>query len=146
MHAYHLNECSALDSIIQLMTAERLLESEKSAGENIRTCSGINSIAADVLDILNSEVMELELRAMFAWMHADDAAAERYLKQAVRLESSGSFLYGPPSVVKPSYELYGESERKREMQAPKPGHLIFFCTGFCVLCLPCAFRQINTLA
>jgi hypothetical protein len=52
--------------------------------------------------------MELELRAMFAWMHADDAAAERYLKQAVRLESSGSFLYGPPSVVKPSYELYGE--------------------------------------
>lgn len=108
MSAYHRRDCHGMDSIIQVMTAERLLEAEKNSGDNVRTCAGISSIAADALDIQNSHVMELELKAMFAWMHADDISAEKYLKQAVELESSGSFLYGPPSVVKPSYELYGE--------------------------------------
>jgi hypothetical protein len=107
MKAYYTEDCHALDSIIQVMTAEQLLETEKNAGDNVRTCAGINSISADALDILNSHVMELELRAMQAWMHADDAAVEKFLKEAVELESSGSsYMVHLPS--KPSYELYSE--------------------------------------
>ena len=52
--------------------------------------------------------MELELRAMQAWLKKDEAATEKLLKQAVESESGISFAYGPPTIVKPSFELYGE--------------------------------------
>ena len=32
----------------------------------------------------------------------------KFLKQAVNLESNISYAYGPPTIVKPSFELYGE--------------------------------------
>jgi hypothetical protein len=52
--------------------------------------------------------MELQLKAMQARLKNDVAGTERFLKDAVALESSISYSYGPPSIVKPSWELYGE--------------------------------------
>lgn len=108
MNAFQADNCPVLDSIVRDMTAERLLEEEKSTGSNVRSCSGSNALIPDALDLLCARVIELELQAMEAWLHNDDIATEKALKQAVELESSTSFMYGPPSVVKPSYELYGE--------------------------------------
>jgi hypothetical protein len=45
---------------------------------------------------------------MNAWMQNDLKTAEQWLQDASRLEQSVSYSYGPPAVVKPSYELYGE--------------------------------------
>ena len=108
VEAYRTNASIVLDSIIRHMTAERLLEEERSSGSNVRTCSGSNSLIPDALDLQCAQVMELELQAMYAWMHNDDTAAEKFLREAVDMESSSSFIYGPPSIVKPSYELFGE--------------------------------------
>ena len=52
--------------------------------------------------------MEWELRALQKWVQKDGTATEKLLNQAVELESGISFAYGPPTIVKPSFELYGE--------------------------------------
>jgi len=35
-------------------------------------------------------------------------ATEEFLKKATRLEAASSYAYGPPEVVKPSFEMYAE--------------------------------------
>jgi hypothetical protein len=52
--------------------------------------------------------MELELRALAAWLKNDTVNTEQLLKKATGLENSISYSYGPPDIVKPSNELYGE--------------------------------------
>jgi hypothetical protein len=44
---------------------------------------------------------------MQAWMKKD-AAAENFLKQATKLQTVIGHSYGPPAIVKPSFEMYGE--------------------------------------
>ena len=41
-------------------------------------------------------------------MKKEAATTEKFLKQATALETSSTYAYGPPTVVKPSYEMYGE--------------------------------------
>lgn len=55
-----------------------------------------------------TEVMELELRALLALLKKNTAEAEKNFKRAIEIESKTSYAYGPPQVVKPSFELYGE--------------------------------------
>jgi hypothetical protein len=63
--------------------------------------------------------MLLELKAMQARLKKDNAAVEKYLKQASESESVTSYAFGPPTIVKPSFELYGEwlLEMKRPTEA-----------------------------
>ena len=52
--------------------------------------------------------MEWELKAMQAWLKKDAATTDLFLKLAVDMESKTSYAFGPPAIVKPSFELYGE--------------------------------------
>ena len=52
--------------------------------------------------------MLLELKALAASMDGDDKEADRLFAHAVELERSSTFTYGPPEIVKPAPELYGE--------------------------------------
>lgn len=52
--------------------------------------------------------MEMELKALEAWLKKDLNGTEYWFKKATALENSISYSYGPPAVVKPSNELYGE--------------------------------------
>jgi hypothetical protein len=63
--------------------------------------------------------MLLELKAMQAKLKKDNNAVEKYLKEAVASESTTDYAYGPPTVVKPSFDLYGEwlLEMKRPAEA-----------------------------
>ncbi len=70
--------------------------------------SGQNYKAPNQLDIDQLHIMELELLAMYYWMQGDLANTELKLLEATNLEKSISYSYGPPTVVKPSHELYGD--------------------------------------
>ncbi|MCB0626512.1 MAG: hypothetical protein KDC43_21985, partial [Saprospiraceae bacterium] len=70
--------------------------------------SGWTSNVPNRLDIDQAQVMELELRGLHAWFTGDPAAAEQRLREATELEASISYSYGPPPVVQPSFELYGQ--------------------------------------
>jgi tetratricopeptide (TPR) repeat protein len=64
---------------------------------------------ATQLDIDQLHVMEMELEGLKAWKQNDLLTAEKWFKEeATALEERISYFYGPPSIVKPSHELYGE--------------------------------------
>lgn len=108
MAAYHQKNEQELDKIIRQMAGERLIEKEKTNSNDIRVCGSINRSMPTLADLQKIEVIELQLKAMQAWMKKDAATTEKFLKQATALETSSTYAYGPPNVVKPSYEMYGE--------------------------------------
>jgi len=71
-------------------------------------CGNVNRSLATKTDLLEAETMEIQLRAMRAWLARDAAATEKYLQKATQLQSESGYSYGPPAIVKPSYEMYGE--------------------------------------
>ncbi|HYV09907.1 MAG TPA: hypothetical protein VE980_03275 [Pyrinomonadaceae bacterium] len=55
-----------------------------------------------------SEIFELEILALSASMKKDHAKAIELMKKATALEESVTAPYGPPGLIKPSHELFGE--------------------------------------
>ena len=108
MSAYLNKDAAALDNIIQQMSGERLVEQAKVSSNGIRVCGNINRSIATRSDLEKTEVMELQLKAMQAWLKKDMNATNELLKQATTMEAATSYAYGPPTVVKPSFEMYGE--------------------------------------
>jgi tetratricopeptide (TPR) repeat protein len=53
-------------------------------------------------------IREFEVAALTASIKKDDAKAIELMKAATALEEQGNPPYGPPSLVKPSHELFGE--------------------------------------
>lgn len=110
MKAYHDGNKTLLGNLTDEMEKDRQAEVAKISEAGIAVCGsgGATRENATELDINLSKVMEMELRAMNAWMQNDLKEAEKFLQDASRLEASVSYSYGPPAVVKPSHELYGE--------------------------------------
>ncbi len=55
-----------------------------------------------------SEIFELEIAALSASMKKDHAKAIELMQKATALEESLTPPYGPPGLIKPSHELFGE--------------------------------------
>jgi len=68
--------------------------------------SAVNGSASEVNSI--SPVNKLEVQALAASMKKDNAAAIETIKAATSLEEQGGAPYGPPGLIKPSHELFGE--------------------------------------
>lgn len=107
MKAFYKKDPILLDSIISKINVERLVDKERAIG-GIGICGNVNAEKPTMLDVQQAEVMELQLKAMLARLKNNVVSEEKFLKEAVDLESSISYSYGPPSIVKPSWELYGE--------------------------------------
>ena len=60
-------------------------------------------------DLVVAEVFEKELEAMMAMADGYPEGALRALDEATALEAARPLEYGPPSIPKPSFELYGET-------------------------------------
>ncbi|MGB3163439.1 MAG: hypothetical protein WBA96_07905 [Chitinophagaceae bacterium] len=108
INEYQKNNAAALDNVIQQLAGERLIEEAKAAEKGIRICGNINRSLATKTDLLESEAMEKQLKALQAWMKKDAVATEKFFKEATALHSSSGYSYGPPSIVKPTFEMYGE--------------------------------------
>lgn len=119
MAAFKQGDRGLLDTTIRQLTEERSIEALKSSGTGIRMCGNINRAIATPTDLFEAESMEMELRAVRAWMDKDTATTESYFKKAVSLHDQAGYSYGPPSIVKPAYEMYGEwlLENKRPKEA-----------------------------
>ena len=66
----------------------------------------------------SAEIMGLEIAALSASMKKDHAKAMELMMKATALEEAMNPAYGPPGLIKPSHELFGEillrAERPRE--------------------------------
>lgn len=109
MLAFQNKDSEKLATIISEMEKDREVASLKITNEGIAMCSaGASRSDASRLDVDQSHVMAMELQALFAILKENVQEAEGWLVKATSLESASSYSYGPPSIVKPSYEMYGE--------------------------------------
>lgn len=101
---------AGLEEKINFLEKERTKVSIQLENKGIAMCSGVGweSQKANQLDVDQAYVMEMELRGALADANGNKEEAELWLKKAVDLEKSISYSYGPPAIVKPSFELYGE--------------------------------------
>jgi pentatricopeptide repeat protein len=87
-----------------------------------KMCSGVSrNLQPPSEDEVNSiKVLEYELKASLALLDGDEKTAEKWMQEATNMEEATSYTYGPPNIVKPSFELYGEwlvsKGRKKEAQ------------------------------
>jgi len=93
------------------MTDQRMVD--KANGEafnDFRTCSETPIVRQSGLEeeLILAEVYEWVLQAEKALLTHKLDEAEQFIKKAVELEDKTSYHPGPPVILKPSHELYGE--------------------------------------
>jgi tetratricopeptide (TPR) repeat protein len=110
MAAYQNNDGESLQLTIAQMAEERDAEYKKMMQRSSSTCSGVNwtSQLPSEQDINNAHIMEMQLKAANAILDDDMTEAEKWLVAAADLEDNTAYSFGPPSVVKPAHEMYGE--------------------------------------
>ena len=108
MAAYENQHAEEVATAITAIEAEIEREAVRVQNQRITTCSAVTREVPSQLDLDYAQVMALELKAMLAMLQKDTPEAERWLQEAVALDESVSYSYGPPLIVKPTRELYGE--------------------------------------
>ncbi len=75
-----------------------------------KMCSGVSSYKQppSVNEVNSVKVLSYELQAVLALYKKEEKEAEKWMKRATETEESTRFTYGPPNIVKPSFEMYGE--------------------------------------
>jgi tetratricopeptide (TPR) repeat protein len=111
LKAYHMQDKAILAEVIDQVKMQRDIAAKTLVlEEGIALCSGGGASRENTtqmsLDL--SDVMEMELRALLAVLNDELDLAENWFIKATKLEESVGAAYGPPAIVKPSHELYGE--------------------------------------
>ena len=100
---------TAQDQVERLNSAIYEAGNKSLAAEGSSTCSGnYGNGTASQNELNRAKVVRLEIEAMIALEEGQEDQAEKLFKEAVELEESTSFAYGPPAIVKPSNEVYGD--------------------------------------
>ena len=53
-------------------------------------------------------ILKEQLLALQAFLKKDIVTAKRHFEKAIELEEKNGYFYGPPEIMKPTYEFYGE--------------------------------------
>ncbi len=112
LKAYHTNDINRLKWVSGQVTDMISLERNKKYGPTSETN---NQCGSDLLkavtspdDIKMAQVVEQQLLAMMDMKESKPQDAVSSMQKACEMEASLPFIVGPPVIVKPSYELYGE--------------------------------------
>ena len=110
MKAYTQKDNKQLRSIIQASKQRRLKALNVLSAEGAPMCSagGYANKPPNQLDVDMAHIMEMELQAYLATLSNDKQAASDWFEKAIKLEESLSYAYGPPAILKPIHEAYGE--------------------------------------
>jgi tetratricopeptide (TPR) repeat protein len=108
--AFQKGDQETLENSITKMKDEITTASNQLVTRGITVCSGVSFAGRtpnqDDIDL--SSVLVIELEASLAILNEEkDEVIEKILIEATNLESSISFNFGPPSIVIPTYEMYG---------------------------------------
>ena len=108
MKAYQKGDKDVLDTIIMTMKNDYEKESSLVSLEGIKVCSNVSRGDVSQTDIDESQIMQMQLQALRAWLDDDKTLTEEWLQKSVALQDSLSFSFGPPFIQKPTHELYAE--------------------------------------
>ncbi len=108
MKAFTKNDQSTLKTIIKAMEDDRENTALYITGGGTKMCGSSSRYEPNQLDIDQAEIFELELRALEARLKNDIVATEKWLKAACDLQENISYSYGPPTIIKPTFEMYAD--------------------------------------
>ena len=119
MSAYLGEDPGQLAQVIRAMEDQREEEEKRMLQRGGAMCSGVNWTAQlpNQQDLNHAQMMEMQLKALHAMLSDDIHQAEMWFNEAVALDEATPFMFGPPTVVKPVPELYGEWLMSRNMHA-----------------------------
>ncbi len=119
--AYLDNDEDRLNQQISILDEEIEKASNQLLSKGVTVCSGVSfaSRTPTTNDVDISRVLLTELQFHKALLNNDHILAEEIIREAVSLEDGISFSFGPPSIVFPTYELYGRKllEQKKYDEA-----------------------------
>lgn len=107
--AYLLGEAQPIEEAVQAIKKIRIIAQNSVEEGNATSCSSPSAYRSPtLLDIKVAGVMQYELEALLADLQGDPTEVEVQFSQAIQLESETDVESGPPWVVKPAHELYGD--------------------------------------
>ncbi len=77
-------------------------------GPAMCSAPGLSRYAPTENGVRSAKVVLAELKSLEARLKGNVKQAEEQMQRAVSLEEETNYSYGPPQVLKPSFELYGE--------------------------------------
>jgi tetratricopeptide (TPR) repeat protein len=108
--AFAKKDSEKLEATIEILSNE--IETESLLVENISdgftVCSSLSRNAPTQTNIDQSLIMLKQLQALKAWLENDVVKTENLLNEAISAEQKLSYSYGPPTIQKPTSELYAD--------------------------------------
>ncbi len=108
MKAYKAGNIQRLDSILNTMKQDHKRESFVISEGSSKLCSGVSRDEASNMDLKEAEIRQNQLLALRAKLENNTKLAEEHFIKSIDIENSISYSYGPPSIQKPTHELYAD--------------------------------------
>jgi len=110
MIAYHQKDAPKVTTVIKEMSDRRKKAQNIVGDSGFAMCSagGYASKPPNQLEIDMAHVMEMELQAYLASLNGDMEMAKTWFEKGMALDEKLSYSFGPPSILKPVHEAYGE--------------------------------------
>lgn len=104
--AYRQHDGRTLNKIIALITADiKNAVQRKTMNAGVAQCGTLSS---PQIGINQATILLEELLGVNAFLRDDLLAARAHFKKAIELEEANGHFFGPPEILKPAHELYGE--------------------------------------
>ncbi len=108
MKGYNARDTMLMDSIIALMEYDIKRETYVQGNAASTLCSNVTRAEATPSDIVSAQARQQQLLALREDLAGRHTEAEEHLLRSIELEESISYNYGPPSIQKPTRELYAD--------------------------------------
>ena len=110
MIALQQGKMEDVHSLHQDLKSKRQEAQDKVLQRGVSMCSNVGwyQQLPTQVEVNHAHVIEMEIGAFIEMENGNDVAVEQLLKEATKLEEETSFMFGPPTIAKPSHELYGD--------------------------------------
>lgn len=106
MHAFETGNDKVVANLIEEMEKDiRQAEQIKDMNEGVAQCNARPSGAAG---ITQASILREELKALLAFLKNEWHLADSHFRNAIALEEKNGHFFGPPEILKPTHEFYGE--------------------------------------
>ncbi|WP_313111615.1 tetratricopeptide repeat protein [Aequorivita sediminis] len=108
MKAYTNGNLKKLDSVIDVMEQDYNRESFVVSEGSSKLCSAVTRDEANEMVLKEAKIRQNQLLALHAKLKGDSNLAEQHFKESISIENSISYSFGPPTIHKPTHELYAD--------------------------------------